>query len=254
MLGRLQGKTAFITGGGRGIGRGIALRFAREGAGVALVQRDSGSVTATVAEITAAGGEALALGGTDVSKPEQVAHAVNTTIARFGKIDILINNAGIAGANGPFLDMTVSAWQQIIAVNLSGMFVCGQAIARHMVEQGIPGRIVNVGSVNSFAAEAEAAAYVAAKHGVLGLTQAMAVDLAAYGITVNCLAPGPVTVERNQALFATIQPNISANVPLRRAGTIEETAAAALFLASDDASYITGATLVVDGGMLAYLR
>lgn len=254
MLGRLQGKIAFITGGGRGIGRGIALCFAREGAGVALVQRDSVSVTATVAEITAAGGEALALGGTDVSEPEQVAHAVNTTIARFGKIDILINNAGIAGANGPFLDMTFSAWQQIIAVNLSGMFVCGQAIARHMVEQGIPGRIVNVGSVNSFAAEAEAAAYVTAKHGVLGLTQAMAVDLAAYGIAVNCLAPGPVTVERNQTLFATIQPNISANVPLGRAGTIEETAAAALFLASDDASYITGATLVVDGGMLAYLR
>lgn len=254
MPGRLHGKTALITGGGRGIGRGIALRFAREGAAVAIVQRDERSAGTTVAAVVAAGGAAFTPGTTDVSVPEQVARAVSATIARFGQIDILINNAAIAGANGPFLNMTFSAWQQIVNVNLSGMFLCGQAVARHMAEQGIRGRIVNVGSVNSFAAEREAAAYVAAKHGVLGLTRAMAVDLASYGITVNCLAPGPITVERNAAVFASLQEQIGAGVPLGRPGTIEETAAAAVFLASDEASYITGATLVMDGGMLAYLR
>jgi NAD(P)-dependent dehydrogenase (short-subunit alcohol dehydrogenase family) len=134
------------------------------------------------------------------------------------------------------------------------MFLCGQAVARRMVEQGIHGRIVNVGSVNSYAAEREAATYVTTKHGVLGLTHAMAVDLAVHGITVNCLAPGPITVERNAEVFSALRTSIAANVPLGRAGTIEETAAAALFLASDEASYITGATLVVDGGMLAYIR
>ena len=254
MPGRLYGKTALITGGGRGIGRGIALRFAQEGAAVAIVQRDEPSARATVDAVVAAGGVAIAPGRTDVSVPEQVARAVSTTIAHFGTIDILINNAGIAGANGPFLDVTFSAWQRIIDVNLSGMFLCGQAVARHMVEHGIRGRIVNVGSVNSFAAEREAAAYVAAKHGVLGLTQAMAIDLASYGITVNCLAPGPITVERNAAMFASLQEQIGTGVPLGRPGTIEEAAAAALFLASDEASFVTGATLIVDGGMLAYLR
>src|SRR5690349_8929024 len=130
--GRLANKTALITGGGRGIGRGIALRFAREGARVALVQRDRASVEATASEISAQGGIALALGDTDVGQPDQVTRAVETTIEQFGHIDILINNASIAGYSGGFLDLPFETWQQVLSVNLTGMFLCGQAVARHM--------------------------------------------------------------------------------------------------------------------------
>ena len=131
------------------------------------------------------------------------------------------------------------------------MFVCGQAVAKHMAEHEIKGRIVNIGSVNSLAAEPEAAAYVTSKHGIVGLTRAMATDLAAYGILVNCLAPGPITVERNASLFTAQQAAIRSAVPLGRPGTIDEVAAAALFLASDESGYITGSVLTIDGGMLS---
>jgi NAD(P)-dependent dehydrogenase (short-subunit alcohol dehydrogenase family) len=252
---RLSGKTAFITGGGKGIGRAIALRFAREGANVALVQRDSATAHQTADEITAAGGAAIALGDTDVSQPDHVQRAVAASVERFGRIDILINNASIAGYSGSFLDVPLEVWQNILNVNLTGMFLCGQAVARQMVANGIAGRIINVGSINSFAAEKDAAAYVASKGGILSLTHAMAVDLAPHGILVNCLAPGPVTVERNEALFnGPLHAPIARSVPLGRPGTADEVAAAAVFLASDDASYVTGASLLVDGGTLAYLR
>jgi 3-oxoacyl-[acyl-carrier protein] reductase len=255
---RLAGKTALITGGGQGIGRGIALRFVREGAQVALLDRDQSSADSTAAAIVAAGGTALVLAPCDVSLPEQVERAVETAMVRFGAIHILINNAGIAGHSGAFLDLPYERWQELIAVNLSGMFLVGQIIARQMVEQAIEGRIVNLGSINSFGAERGAVAYVVSKAGILGLTRAMAVDLAPHGIRVNCLAPGPITVERNAGLFAQKAPGTARDalrraIPLARPGTVEETAAAALFLASDEASFITGTTLVVDGGLLAYL-
>lgn len=254
ITGRLEGRSALITGGGRGIGAAIARRFAREGAAVAIVQRDRASADATAQAIVAGGGAALALPGVDVGRPDDVARAVAAVLERFGRIDVLVNNAALAGANGQFLELSYESWRRVLDVNLSGMFLCGQAVARHMVERGVGGRIINVGSVNSLAAEREAAAYVAAKHGVLGLTRAMAVELAAHAITVNCLAPGPITVERNAALFAgAASESIRAGVPLGRPGSVEETAAAALFLADPEASFVTGSTLVVDGGMLAYL-
>lgn len=251
---RLAGKTALITGGGQGIGRGIALQFAREGAQVALLDRDLPSAESTAGQIVAAGGTALVLAPCDVSLPDQVERAVEAAVDRFGAIQILVNNASIAGHSGAFLDLPYERWQEVIAVNLSGMFLIGQIIARQMVSRAIEGRIVNLGSINSFGAERGAAAYVVSKAGILGLTRAMAVDLAPHGIRVNCLAPGPITVERNAALFAgTARETLRRSIPLGRPGTIEEAAAAALFLASDDAAFITGTTLVVDGGLLSYL-
>jgi NAD(P)-dependent dehydrogenase (short-subunit alcohol dehydrogenase family) len=252
---RLRDKIAIVTGGGRGIGRGISVRFAAEGATVVIAQRDPTSALRTVADIETAGGQALSI-PTDVSEPAQVEALVGRVLERFGRIDILINNAGLTGANGPFLAMPLETWRRILDVNLTGMFLCGQAVARAMVERGIPGRIVNVGSINSFAAEKEAAAYVASKGAILALTRAMAVELAPYGIIVNCLAPGPIRVENNAPLFDAepTRTGIARGVPLGRPGVPEETAAAALFLASDECTFVVGTSLVIDGGYLAYLR
>jgi NAD(P)-dependent dehydrogenase (short-subunit alcohol dehydrogenase family) len=253
--GRLSGKIALITGGGSGIGRGIAERFAREGAAVVIADSDEAASQAAAREIQSGGGTAIAPGAFDVSNPADVARLVGATVGQFGQIDILVNNAAIAGAQGDFLALPLETWQRVLAVNLGGVFLCGQAVARHMVERGIHGRIVNLGSVNSFVAERGAAAYVASKGGVRSLTQAMAVELAPHGILVNCLAPGPVRVARNAELFdGPLAAGLRAAVPLGRPGTVEEIAAAAVFLASDEASFLSGATLVVDGGVLAYLR
>ena len=251
---RLHNKVALITGAGRGIGKAIALRFADEGAHVAVLDRDD-EVVNVVAQITPPRPLAIALTQTDVSDPAPVQRAVEQVIQRFGRIDILVNNAGIAGGNGDFLDIGYELWQRIIGVNLTGMFLCGQTVAKRMLQAGIPGRIINIGSINSFAAEKGAAAYVVAKHGVLGLTRAMAVDLASHRITVNCIAPGPILVDRNAELFnGALKEQLQRRVPLGSAGTGDDIASAAVFLASDESSFITGATLSVDGGVLAYLN
>jgi NAD(P)-dependent dehydrogenase (short-subunit alcohol dehydrogenase family) len=250
----LSGKVVLITGAGHGIGQAIALRFAGEGAQVALLDQDE-SCRAVAAHIKQSSGTALALDNIDIGKPAQVMQAVARVIEHFGRIDVLVNNAGIAGGNGDFLDISLERWQRIIDVNLTGMFACGQLVARHMRDAGIHGSIINIGSVNSVGAERDAAAYVTAKHGVLGLTRAMSVDLSAYGIRVNCIAPGPVRVERNADLFdGPLHERLAARVPLGRPGSPDEIAAAAAFLASDDASFINGAMLAVDGGTLAALN
>jgi len=250
----LANKIALVTGAGRGIGRAIALRLAQDGASVAVLDQDASSA-AVAGEIEAMRGTALALPGTDVSQFEQVSRAITITLDHFGRIDILVNNASIAGGNGDFLDISLELWQRIVGVNLTGMFLCGQAVARHMRAAGVRGRIINIGSINSFGAERGAAAYVTAKHGTLGLTRAMAVDLAPHGITVNCIAPGPITVERNAELFAgPLREPLARRVPLGHTGTPDQVATAVAFLACDDASFITGAALAVDGGTLAYLN
>ncbi|MBI3962823.1 MAG: glucose 1-dehydrogenase [Deinococcus sp.] len=250
---RLKDQVAIVTGGARGIGRGIAQRFAAEGA--QLVIADLDPADQVVRQIVAEGGQALSM-PTDVSDRKQVDAMVAQVLQRFGRIDVLVNNAGITGGNGLFHEMTLDTWRRVLDVNLGGVFHCGQAVARAMIEGKTRGRIVNVGSINSFAAEAQAGAYAAAKGGVLLLTKAMAVDLAPYGIVVNCLAPGPILHEKTAPQFQAepLLSGISKSLPLGRPGTVEEVAAAALFLASGECPFLTGTSLLVDGGQLAYLR
>jgi NAD(P)-dependent dehydrogenase (short-subunit alcohol dehydrogenase family) len=252
---KLNDKVAIITGGGRGIGQGIAYRFATEGAKVVIADRDLASAEGTAGTIRAGGGQASAV-ETDVSKQSEVEALIQTTLERHARIDILINCAGIAGGNGPFLEMPLERWQKVIDVNLTAVFLCSQAAARAMVAHGIRGRIINIGSLDSFIAEKEAAAYVASKGGVLLLTKAMAVDLAQYGILVNCIAPGSIRVDRNSARFDSepVRTALAKAIPLGHTGLPEDIAAAAVFLSSDDSTFITGASLMVDGGYTAYGR
>jgi NAD(P)-dependent dehydrogenase (short-subunit alcohol dehydrogenase family) len=167
-----------------------------------------------------------------------------------------VNNAGAAGGNGPFLDIPLERWQHVLDVNLTGMFLCSQLAARQMVGQGIKGRIINIGSLDSFIAERQAAAYAASKGGVLMLTKAMAVDLAEYGILVNCIAPGSIRVDRNSSYYdqEPLRTALAKGIPLGHTGRPADIAAAAVFLACDDSSFITGASITVDGGFTAHLR
>jgi NAD(P)-dependent dehydrogenase (short-subunit alcohol dehydrogenase family) len=252
---KLTQRVAIITGGGQGIGRGIALRFASEGAKIVIAQRSRLPAESTAKQICASGGEALAVEA-DVSRPAHVVTLVRTAVDRFGRIDILVNNAGRAGRNGRFLELDLRTWRSVIGVNLTGVFLCSQATARAMVAQGIQGRIINVGSLDSFVAEREAAAYAASKGGLLLLTKAMAVDLAEYGILVNCLVPGSIRVERNISFLdrESVRTALGKAIPLGHPGDVTDVAGAAVFLASDDSAFVTGTSLVVDGGYLAHAR
>jgi len=252
---RLSGKVAIITGGGQGIGFGIAQRFASEGATIVIAQRSLEKADASTAQLRAAGGEACAIRA-DVTDPGQVDSLVRATLDRYGRLDILVNNAGRAGGNGPVLEIEFAAWRSVIDTNLTGVFLCSQAAARVMVAQSVRGRILNIGSLNCFSAQKNAAAYVASKGGVLMLTKALAVDLAPYGILVNCVAPGSILVERNSpALTAEpLKTSLSKAIPLGGPGSVDHVAAAAAFLASGESEFITGAALIIDGGYLSYAR
>ena len=192
-MGRIDGKRALITGGGRGIGKGIAHRFAAEGAQVIVTQRDKDLLDATVSEISSTGGDAAAVAG-DISSPDAATDIVNQVLETYGSIDILVNNAGRTGRIGPFLDVSIADWQSYLDTNLTGAFVVAQAIARTMVQKKIPGRIINMGSVDSFASEPNAARYAASKGGLWLLTRSMAFDLAPHDISVNKISPGPIRV------------------------------------------------------------
>ena len=246
--GRLQGRVTAITGGALGIGRATAFTFAAEGAIVALCDIQTDAVEAVAREVIARGGKAIAM-GVDVGEASQVQAFVDRVVAEFGRLDVMFANAGIAHS-APFLDHPEAQWHRVLRVNLTGVFLCCQAAARQMAKQG-GGRIITVASINGFRGVENLVGYNAAKAGVVELTRTMAVELAHHHITVNAIAPAQIDTRLTRTLPEEARVRRVERIPMGRFGEPEEVAKAALFLASDDASYVTGHTLAVDGGYLA---
>jgi glucose 1-dehydrogenase len=245
---RLAGKIAVITGGARGIGKGIATRFAQEGAIVLIADKDISRAEETVSEISAIGGTAEAYCA-DVSSLEDAGAIIARSVESFDGIDILVNNAGIIEF-GSILDCTPEDWNKMIAVDLTGAFYCTQAAARQMIRQGRGGRLVHIGSTASLFPAPFQAAYSVAKAGLLMLSRVAALEFIEAGITSNLLCPhGAVTdMNRNLLKDPSVMAKLEEHIPAGRLASVEEIAGAAAFLASDEAAYINGAELVHDGG------
>jgi 3-oxoacyl-[acyl-carrier protein] reductase len=244
-MARMEGRVALVTGASRGIGRAIALALAARGATVVAAARGD-HAQAAVEEIRAAGGQAEAA-SVDVTDGAAVQAAVAATLERVGRIDILVNNAGIT-RDQLMLRMKRADWDAVLETNLTAAFTCAQAVLKPMVKQR-SGRIVNVTSVVGQAGNAGQANYAASKAGLIGFTKALALEVASRGITVNAVAPGLIATDMTRAISGDAQDVWANRIPLRRLGTPEEVAAAVVFLASDEASYITGHVLAVNGGM-----
>lgn len=248
---RLAKKVAIVTGAATGIGQAIAVAFAAEGAAVVVdyVGKPE-SASETLAKITAAGGRATAVEA-DVSDPAQVQNLVAQTITHFGQLDILVNNAGIEFKR-PFLEFPFDLWQKVVAVDLTGPWLCAQAAAKQMVKQGRGGRIINISSVHEDLPMPTNAPYCAAKGGLRMLMRTIAVELAPFQITVNNIGPGAIytPIDKDIESDPAVEKQLMAEIPLGRWGKPEEVAELAVFLASDKASYITGSTHFIDGGML----
>ena len=244
----LSGRTAVVTGGSRGIGRAIVLRLAEQGADVVFSYRGNAAAAAeTVAAVEVLGRTALAYQG-DVTDPASAEGLVKTALDAFGKVDILVNNAGVT-RDDLIMRMSLDAWREVLETNLFGAFYAIKAVTRPMLKAK-RGRIINITSVSGQAGQTGQANYSAAKAGLIGLTKATARELASRGITANAVAPGFVLTELTQDLPEALQAQITAATPLGRFGTTEEVANAVAFLASDEAAYITGQVLAVDGGLV----
>lgn len=275
----LNGKIALVTGAGgkNGIGRAIATRLAKEGADVAVNdiaehpyaadQTDWQGLPDVVREIEAMGRRAISIVA-DVSNAKQVAEMVDKTVAHFGKIDILVNNAGTKADKDRVLvvDLTEADWDRVQRVNVKGVFLCSQAVARHLVKQGTGGKIINISSITGKQGSARYAAYSASKFAVIGFTQSLAHELAHYHVNVNAICPSLVDTERVGHLATALMPEdlspdeqraefarrAEASVPLGRLAEGEDVAKMAAFLASDEAVYLTGLAVTVSGGSMMY--
>jgi meso-butanediol dehydrogenase / (S,S)-butanediol dehydrogenase / diacetyl reductase len=259
---RLKGKFALVTGGARGIGFAIAERFADEGAVVAVMALHQSSAARAVKEIVRRGASATPIAG-DVSDERNMRRAIEEVVGAFGRLDIMVNNAATI-AIGPIVETNTDTWDRLVAVNLRGVFLGCREAARQMIAQGTGGRIINASSGAGRRGDALIGAYAASKFGVIGLTQSLAVELAPHRITVNAYCPGHVTstpmwqLIDHQVTSLTGQAAGSAKfaaeheAPLGRAGRPEEIAAAVSFLASDEAAFVTGESLLVDGGLVRF--
>jgi 3-oxoacyl-[acyl-carrier protein] reductase len=243
----LSGRVAFVTGASQGIGRACALKLATEGAAVAVAARNLEKLNVLVSEITGTGGKAEAC-ALDITDEEQIKASIKSVIAQFGKIDILVNNAGIT-RDQLVMRMKRADWDAVLQTNLTSAYLCIQQVSSSMLKQRW-GRIINIASVFGQMGQAGQANYSASKAGLIGLTMAIARELGSRNITCNAVAPGFIETAMTEVLGDEFKQNAAKQIPLGRVGSSADVASAVAFLASDDASYITGHVLNVNGGML----
>jgi NAD(P)-dependent dehydrogenase (short-subunit alcohol dehydrogenase family) len=246
-FGRLAGNVTIVTGAGTGIGEAAARAFAREGASLVLVGRREAPLAATADAIRAAGGEALVVTG-DVSNADDVNAVIDRTIDHFGRLDHVFNNAGIQGSGGPIVDMAEAAFDQLIAINLKGPWLMTRAALRVMIPSGRPGAIVNTSSFLSTAATIGTSAYSASKAGLDAMIRAVALEAGSHGIRVNNINPGVIDTPMLRAHGDAIIPPLAARAALGRIGTPEDIADVAIWLCTDEARFITGQSILADGG------
>jgi NAD(P)-dependent dehydrogenase (short-subunit alcohol dehydrogenase family) len=242
---RLEGKKAIITGAGSGFGKQMALTFAREGADVLVADISLPAVKKTAHEVEALGRKAIPT-ATDVGDESQVNEMATIARKELGKIDILVNNAGIAQFER-IQDVSLDLWNELIRVNLTGTFLCSKAVIDHMIECGY-GKIINLASIAGQTGRKVGVAYAASKSGIIGITRTLALQVAEYGINVNAIAPGPVLTPLFEVDSPEVLQRLTATVPFKRLGTPQDIANLVLFLASDEAEWITGEVIAINGG------